>query len=67
MSEENQSSRQTNRQGEKQIQNGSDESRNATKESKLTLGERDEEKHTIENESVFQDITYIKSHYYFFV
>ena len=67
MSEENQSSSQTNRRGEKQIQTGSDESRNATKESKLTLDERDEEKHTIENESVFQDITYIKRHYYFFV
>ena len=67
MSEENQSSSQTNRWGEKQSINGSDESCNATKGSKLTLDERDEEKHTIENESVFQDITYIKSHYYFFV
>ena len=57
MLEENQSSSQINRLGEKQAQNGSDESWNATKESKSTLDEREEEKHSIENESVFYDIT----------
>ena len=64
MLEENQSSSQTNRRGDKQAQNGSDGSWNATKESKLSLDEREEEKHSIENESVFYDITYIKNHYY---
>ena len=57
MLEENQSSSQINRLGEIQAQNGSDESWNATKESKLTLDEREEGKHSIENESVFYDIT----------
>ena len=59
MLEENQSSSQTNRRGGKQAQNGSDESWNATKESKLPLDEREEEKDSIENESVFYDITFI--------
>ena len=65
--DETQSSCQATRQGEKHTQNGSDECWNATKESKVTLNEREENKHSIENDSVVKTLRTLRNHYYFII